>query len=92
MQEAIDIPPSVKTMGMMKAIYDQIRDLDANLKILSATTISAVQKGIEENEIRSRLLMLSTNKNKLNKQHKAMMIKIDEKLQVPLSFLSPCNK
>ena len=89
MYEPTGIPPHIKMMEIIKAIYSQIQDLDANISSLGATITRAVQKGIEENDVRSGLLTLSTMEQKLSDLSKAMMNKIDEKFQAASSLLPP---
>ena len=87
--EATGIPPHIQMMEIIKEIHNQLKDLDRNIRGIGASISRAVQEGIEENDVRSGLLTLTTMEKKLNDLSEKMMKKIDDKFMAASSLLSP---
>ena len=76
--EATGIPPHIQMMEIIKEIHNQLKDLDRNISGIGASISRAVQEGIEQNDVRSGLLTLTTMEQKLNDLNEKMMNKIDK--------------
>ena len=83
LHEATGISPSIQMMEIIKEIHNQLKKLDRNISGIGTSKSRAVQEGIEQNDDRSGLLVLTTMEQELEK----MMNKIDEKFKAASSLL-----
>ena len=60
-------------------MHNQLYNLDRNISGIGVSISRVVQEGIEQNNVRSGLLTLTTMKQNLNDLSEKMMKKIDEK-------------
>ena len=74
-------------MNIIKEIHNQLKELDRNINGIGASISREVQKGIEQNNVRIRLLTLTTMEQKLNDLRDKMMNKIDEKFRAASSLI-----
>ena len=76
-------------MEIIEAIHNQFKNLDRNISQIGASISRAVQEGIEQNDVRSGLLTLTTMEQKLDDLSEKMMNNIDEKFMAASSLLLP---
>ena len=89
LHEATCVPPHVQMMEIIKGIHNQLKDLDRNISRISESISRAVEDGIEQNDVRSGSLTLTTMEQKFNNFSEKTMKKINEKFMATLSLLPP---